>query len=154
MSAVGVAQGGRWDLPSELWEGAFPCLTGQSLLSVSGPWKLQGFEASSREVRGKWDFQWGQGPLRAETRVHCPTDPKQRRGGGCRGHCLRALGSAYVLRGRRRRTVPVDSCPTAACRCTWWIYRSGRTEQSRGRSGLGREGQAGMGAFSMGALPF
>lgn len=95
--------------------GAFPCLTGQSLLSVSGPWKLQGFEASSRKVGGKSDFQWGQGPLWAETRVYCPTDPKRGGGGGgaegtASGHWAQHIRSTWAKAQNGPRGQLPDCC--------------------------------------------
>lgn len=122
-------------------------------VSISLLWKLSAVKATSRKM-GERSFQWGQGPLLAgrnscagrTARGHPQPEPERARGGrGGRGHCPGAMGTAYVLRGQRRRRVLGDSCPTAACRCTWWTCRSGG--QSRGGSGSGPEGR-------LGRLPF
>jgi hypothetical protein len=60
-------------------------------------------------------------------------------------------GIAYVLHEQRRRKVLGDSCLTAACRCTWWICKSGG--QSRAKMGQApQKYQAGDLSISKGGL--
>lgn len=69
---MGGARGGCWDLPS--WLGRVPhpawaceCATRGTVPAVSRPWKLQGFETSSREVgRGGGGME-----LPGGTGAHC-----------------------------------------------------------------------------------
>lgn len=113
--------------------------------ALSPPWKLR---VSSQLQRGGAGRRGNGTP--SVCRAHCWLTDSRGAGRGI-GPCPRAAGRAYVLRGQRRRRVLGDSCPTAACRCTWWIYRSGG--QSRREAGQAwAERNSSRGAFRRAGL--
>ena len=140
----------QWCLPQERHRGRGSAwdsehATRGTVPALSPPWKLR---VSSQRQRGGAGRR-GKGTPRVD-RAHCWLTDSRGAGRGS-GPCPRAMGRAYVLRGQRRRRVLGDSCPTAACRCTWWIYRSGG--QSRREAGQAwAERDSSRGAFHRAGL--